>query len=1168
MKHEGLLSLVTQNQHFASFLNTFNKGKCEQFIHGLSSSQKTIWAAAVYKEVKRPIVFTTGDIKEAREAVSDLSVFFPAEEVEYFPPRELLPYGVYAKSSELQMQRLQVLKKIAANELSCLVLLPETLTQTLIPCCVLKNSLYTINRRQTIEYEQFINILTGLGYERVELVQSPGQFSFRGGIVDVFSAAENYPFRIEFFDNEVESIRFFEAESQRSIEKVQKATVSPARELLFGEKEKEKGIKELKKIGQKYAGLKSITQEFIENLEQGIWIEDMASLQPLLFDEQQSIFEYFEISPTVFLSESMQIYETTAYLEKERLRNYSEWLKAGRILPSYDKLYYSKDQLKSVMKNYSLIHLASLPRQIPGANLKNLIGINAKLLPPMNRIDILVNEIRTWKKKSFAVVILTSSYERVRRIKDELKAKKINSNVTENLDGPLYNGNCYISVGNLCKGFEIPISKLVVLTDKEISKSQEKQRRISPVVKGAKIDTFSDLKEGDYVVHAQHGIGRYVGIENLELTRGIRKDYLNIEYAGKDKLYLPTDQIDQIRKYVGAEAYKPRLSRLGGSEWVKVKKRVRESVKEMAKSLISLYAYRKMLRGYAFSKDDDLQKQFEEEFEYEETPGQKRAVEEVKKDMVKDTPMDRLICGDVGYGKTEVIMRATFKAVRDSKQVAVLVPTTVLAQQHYNTFYERFYNYPVNISVLSRFSTTKEQKQTLNLLKTGMIDIIIGTHRLLSKDVSFKSLGLLVIDEEQRFGVSHKEKLKQLRKNIDVVALSATPIPRTLHMALSGARDMSLIETPPENRYPIQTYVVEYNNYLIRDAVRKELERGGQVFFVHNRIENIDKVKDNIQSLVPEARIGIAHGRMKEFELEKTMLDFISGRYDVLLCTSIIENGLDISNVNTLIVNEADSMGLSQLYQIRGRIGRTNRFAYAYFMYNKNAVLSEVAVKRLSAVRDFTELGSGFKIAMRDLELRGAGNLLGPEQHGHMLAVGFDLYCRLLQDEVRRLKCGDSTAFQEKESTVVIPIELNVNAFISDNYIGDNYVKMDIYQQLAAASSTKEIDQVLEDLKDRFGDFPREVENLAMLFRIKLLAAHCGVRQVKQEEDKVTIEMEHQEEIKGNMLLMVSSSFDGRISFSAYTNCLQIKLNTAGLSSGRMLMLIEEVLNEFKKLKE
>lgn len=1167
MKHEGLLSLVTQNQQFASFLYFFEKEKCEQFIHGLSSSQKTIWAAAAFKEIKIPLVFVASDTKEAKEALSDLSVFFPSEEVEYLPPRELLPYGVYTKSSELQMHRLRVIKKIAAHELNCLVLSPETLAQTLIPSRILKNSLCTIAKGRIIDYEQLIKTLSELGYERVELVQFPGQFSSRGGIVDVFSSAENYPFRIEFFDDEVESIRLFEADSQRSIETVQSITLYPARELLFGEEEKEKGIKELKKVGQKHAELKNISQEFIENLEQGIWTEDMASLQPLLFDEQQSILDYFEIPPVVFLSEPMRIYETVLNLEKERMRDYSEWLKAGKILPSFDKLYYSKEQLKGTLKNYSLIHLASLPRQIPGANLKNLIGINAKLLPAMSKIKILAEEIRTWKNKRYAVVILTTSYEKGYRIKDELKTNKIGSHLVEDLDGPLYNGRCYISTGDLNKGFEIPTLKLVVLTEKEVSGRREKQRRAGPAVKGAKIDTFSDLKEGDYVVHAQHGIGRYLGIENLELTKGIRKDYLNIEYAGKDKLYLPTDQIDHIRKYVGAEAYNPKLSRLGGSEWAKAKKRVRESVKEMAKSLMELYAYREMSGGYAFSEDDDLQNQFEEEFEYIETPGQKKAIEEVKKDMMKETPMDRLICGDVGYGKTEVVMRAAFKAVRDSKQVAVLVPTTVLAQQHYNTFCERFYNYPVNISVLSRFSTLKEQKQTLKLLKTGMIDIIIGTHRLLSKDVSFKSLGLLVIDEEQRFGVSHKEKLKHLRKNVDVITLSATPIPRTLHMALSGARDMSLIETPPENRYPIQTYVVEYSSQLIRDAVRKELEREGQVFFVHNRIEDIDKVKDNVQKLVPEARIGAAHGRMKEHELEKTMLEFISGGYDVLICTSIIENGLDISNVNTLIVNEADTMGLSQLYQIRGRIGRTNRFAYAYFMYNKNTILSEVAEKRLSAVRDFTELGSGFKIAMRDLELRGAGNLLGPEQHGHMLTVGFDLYCRLLQDEVKRLKGEDSTAFQEEESADDIPIELNVNAFISDNFIEDNNIKMDIYQQLAAATNNRDIDQVLRDLRDRFGDFPREVENLVMLFRIKLLAIQCGVRQVKQEGDKVAVEVEHQEKITGDKLLMVSSSFDGRISFSTTSDSLKIKCSVKGLTSEKMLVLVEDILKKFQKLK-
>lgn len=1164
MRHEGLLQLLTQTEQFNSFLGALKKGRSEQLIHGISSAQKSLWGAATLSKVNAPVVFITADLKEAKDIVSDFSVFLPQESVDCLPPREFLPYGVYAKSNDLQVQRLKVIQKILSGEIRCLVLPVEALTQGMVPKGFLQNARITLNTEEVIDYEAILKKLIEMGYERVDLVQSPSQFSARGGIIDIFSPAEENPFRIEFFDDEIESIRFFDSDNQRSIREISTAEIYPAREILFSEEEKEHAIteleKELKEITKKKLSalalnkLKTVVEEFTSNLEQGIWTEDMDSLQPYLFREQQTILDYFTFSPIVFVSETLRVIDNIENGEKERSQYLVDWFEAGKVLPGFGKFYLSKNDVLTRLRKNSIVHLTSLPRQIPDANLKNIISISGKTLPVMGKLNMLVDEIKSWKRNKYVTVILTSNTGRAERIKENLWENGIEAPYVDDLKGPLLSGGCYIGVGNLQKGFEIPFLKFAVVTDEELYGKQKRSRKVPTRREGSQIRTFADLKVGDYVVHEQNGIGKYLGVEKLE-AGGVEKDYLHIQYAGTDKLYLPAEQIDSIQKYIGSEGHAPKLSKLGGTEWTKVKNRVKSSVQEMAKELLNLYAHREMLKGFAFSEDDELQKQFEEEFPYTETPDQLKAIEEVKADMMKPRPMDRLVCGDVGYGKTEVAMRAIFKAVRDSKQVAVLVPTTVLAQQHYQTFTERFQNYPVNIGILSRFQTRKEQSQTIENIKKGLVDIVIGTHRMLSKDIQFNDLGLLVIDEEQRFGVGHKEKLKQLRKNIDVLTLSATPIPRTLHMALAGVRDMSIIETPPENRYPVQTYVVEFSPELVKDAIRKEMDRGGQIYFIHNRIEDMDKVKAQLQTWVPEARIAQAHGRMRENELERIMLEFIEGKYDVLLCTTIVENGLDISNVNTLIVDEADTMGLSQLYQIRGRVGRTNRLAYAYFTYRKDKVLTEVAEKRLAAIREFTEFGSGFKIAMRDLEIRGSGNILGPEQHGQMLAVGFELYCKLLDEEVKKLQ---GTKVTEDEKQEEVTIELNVNAYISDKYIGDSSLKMEIYRQLAAVTTSDEMQQVEEELIDRFGDPTPEVENLISITRLKVLAAAHNVQSIKHLKGEVLIKFGSDTRIKGETLLALRKHYGRRLNFSA-SQGLTIKVRTAGLKPRELLETLESI---------
>jgi transcription-repair coupling factor (superfamily II helicase) len=746
---------------------------------------------------------------------------------------------------------------------------------------------------------------------------------------------------------------------------------------------------------------------------------------------------------------------------------------------------------------------------------------------------MLTEEVRRWRRGGYTVVLLVTSASRARQLLSALQDKNIDAFYAGNLTGHIRQGNVIVTIGHLSGGFEFPSCSLVVITETEIYGQRRRSRKEK--LPASSLSPFTDLKVGDYVVHVNHGIARYLGIVSLTISN-VRKEYLLLKYAGEDKLYVPVDQVELIQKYLGGEGEAPRLSRLGGGDWARVKSRVKSAVQEIAQELLTLYKARETIAGRAYNPDTVWQQEFEAAFPYEETPDQLRAIEEVKADLERPRPMDRLLCGDVGYGKTEVALRAAFKVVMDSKQVAVLVPTTILAQQHYNTFLERFAGYPVSIEVLSRFRTPREQRQVLAGLERGTVDIVIGTHRLLQEDVRFKDIGLLVVDEEQRFGVTHKERLKFLRRDVDVITLTATPIPRTLHMSLVGARDTSILETPPEGRYPVQTYVVEEDPVLIREAIRRELSRGGQVFFVYNRILNLDRLALWLQELVPEARMAVAHGQMREEDLEQVMLDFLSGSFDVLVCTTIIENGLDIANVNTLIVKEANMMGLAQLYQLRGRVGRSNRLAYAYFTFRKDHMLGEAAEKRLSAIREFTEFGSGFKIAMRDLEIRGAGNILGSEQHGHIAAVGFDLYCRLLDEAVREAKGELVTPPLE---TV---IELPVEAYIPDEYIADINQKVEVYRRIASLCSTAGLDDLADELADRFGNLPVQAQNLLAVARIKALGSQLRIKTVSFLPDQYRLQFDANPPLSGEVLVALSKEYLNMIKFNSSNGNFEIKV--------------------------
>ena len=825
------------------------------------------------------------------------------------------------------------------------------------------------------------------------------------------------------------------------------------------------------------------------------------------------------------------------------------------MLPSQLKNNITNDELSKILTRFVRIGFSLLPKQAE-AKPRNILNFSAKTMHMFKgRTDLLVTEIKTLLENSFTVVVFASTESRAAKINDMFKNQDIFAKMDDGLPNKIDSGAVIIARGALEAGFELTPVKLAVITDWEIY-GQPKRTRIvrAQTQQGTKISHFSDLRPGDYIVHVNHGIGKYIGIKQLEVG-GVRKDYLFVQYAGEDKLYVPSDQIGLIQKYLGAEGNAPKLYKLGGTEWHRVKQKVKESVKDLANDLIALYATRDSIPGFKYMPDTVWQSEFEDAFQYEETPDQLKTIEDIKKDMETPRPMDRLLCGDVGYGKTEVAVRAAFKAVMDNKQVAVLVPTTILAQQHYNTFTERFSGYPIQVEMLSRFKSAKEQKEILGKVKKGAVDVIIGTHRLLQSDIGFKELGLVIIDEEQRFGVIHKERLKQLRQTVDVLTLTATPIPRTLHMAMIGVRDMSILESPPEDRFPVQTYVLEFNLEIIADAIRREIDRGGQVYFVHNRVMDIDKTAHLLQDVVPEARIVVAHGQMREDQLERRMLDFIAAKYDILVCTTIIETGLDIPNVNTLIVDEGEKMGLSQLHQLRGRVGRSHRLAYAYFTYKKDKSLTEVAEKRLQAIREFTEFGAGFKIAMRDLEIRGAGNILGPEQHGHMMAVGFDMYCRLLDEAVHELK--GSPADQLPEPT----LDINLNAFISDRYISDPGTKIEVYKKIMRIENREDSGDLEEELVDRFGDIPEPVTNLICVARIKSLAVKVGVQNITHNKDSINIKFFEESDIKADHLGPVTIVFKNRVSFAVTPN-LQIILSVKGFQDSEILEKLEMLLTK------
>ncbi|MEW6523961.1 MAG: transcription-repair coupling factor [Bacillota bacterium] len=1100
----NVLNLLQQSTEIQSLLRGLAVQKGEQLVYGLAGQLKGAITAALAKGSQRSVLLVTPSLESAERTTQELGSWLGENCVSLFPSLEVLPYEVIVQSGETAAQRLLALERLKTG--GHVIIAPATaLMRRMVPPEVFWRYRFQLAAGHRCAPRELAGRLVEAGYERVDLVESPGQFGLRGGIMDIFTPGQPQPVRIEFFGDEIDSIRAFDPTNQRSTQVIPAVTVSPARELVMDPPTRSAGIARIRadyeSLSRKFSSteaqvrLKDRVEEVVHRLETDPGWDGAATYAPYFYS-LVSLLDYLPQDAVVVIDEIARIADGLQDWQKDIQEIYAARLEQGALLPGQLEVYESWPDVVVRLKQRCIVHLCLLFKGAPGFAPDQLVSLASRPVQLFwGQWPQLVDELKRWKREGRTVLITAATEERAGRLASALREYDI-ENIPSTGCEPLVPGAVTIVPGRLERGFEVPSLGLVVVSDADVyGRTKTKRVLTTPGEKVRAMDRL-DLRPGDFVVHANHGIGKYLGVRTLEIE-GAQRDYLFVKYAEADALYVPTDQIHLIQKYVGAEGHEPKLNRLGGNEWSRVKTRVRESVREMARELLQLYAIRENMPGHAFPGDTTWQTEFEDAFKYEETPDQLTATGEIKRDMERPRVMDRLLCGDVGYGKTEVAMRAAFKAVLGGRQVAVLVPTTILAQQHFQTFKERMQGYPINIEVLSRFRSPKEQEEVVRKVQSGAVDVVIGTHRLLSEDVRFLDLGLLIVDEEQRFGVGHKEKIKQLKKTVDVLTLTATPIPRTLHMALAGLRDMSVIDTPPEDRYPVQTYVVPYDDDLVADAIARELHRGGQVFYVHNRVQTIEKVAHRVSTLAPNARVVVGHGQMKEDHLERVIMDFLEGKYDVLVSTTIIESGLDMPNVNTLIVEEADKMGLAQLYQLRGRVGRSDRLAYAYFTYRKERLMSETAEKRLHAIAEFTELGSGFKLAMRDLEIRGAGNILGPEQHGFIVAVGFDMYCRLLEDAIKEIQG------QQLEERLQVTVELGTTAYLPDDYVPDARQKIEFYKKIAAVRNIDEAADVAEELVDRFGDLPPQVENLLAVARTKVHAAKAGISSISQSHDRV-----------------------------------------------------------------
>ena len=1162
---ETLLAPLREMGEFEDIEKSLHQDGGIVSLSGCMESQKLHMVYGLSSKFRNRLIVTYSDLR-VKELAEDEQ--FYDRNVICYPSKDLIFYQADIHGNQLVKERMKCLRRILEGKPVTVITTFSSLMAPQVPLEVFKEHVITIDGKSQVEENRLAIQLVEMGYEKTAQVENPGQFSIRGGIVDIFDLTEENPYRIELWGDEIESIRSFDVMSQRSVEKLSSVTIYPATEMILSAEQIKAGMDRIEKEAKEFE--KKLRAEFHteeahrvsthwkELREQIFEFQNMVNLDAYIkyfYEHTASFLELFDFAKTaVFVDEPSRVVEHAKAVELEFRESMIHRVEKGYILPGQMELLCSMEETATKLRKAHVAFVSALET-------KN--ELSGKLLKPAKKLDVtvrsissynnsfeaLIHDLKRYKKNGYRILLLSGSRTRAKRLALDLQNEGLSAFYTEDPDREILDGEIMTYYGRVRKGFEYPLLKFAVISETDIFGNEKKKKKKKKTYEGRKINDFNELSIGDYVVHENHGLGIYRGIEKVEVEK-IVKDYIKIEYRDGGCLYVLATGLDVIQKYASADAKKPKLNKLGTQEWVKTKSKVREATGEVAKDLVALYAARQQKNGYAYGKDTVWQKEFEELFPFEETEDQLSAIDATKKDMESTKIMDRLVCGDVGYGKTEIAIRAAFKAVQEGKQVVYLVPTTILAQQHYNTFVQRMKDFPVRVDLLSRFRTSAEQKKTITDLKKGFVDIVIGTHRVLSKDVEYKDLGLLIIDEEQRFGVTHKEKIKKMKENIDVLTLTATPIPRTLHMSLIGIRDMSVLEEAPNDRVPIQTYVMEYNVEMVREAIGRELSRDGQVYYVYNRVNNIADVAASIQNLVPEANVAFAHGQMQERELERIMYDFINHEIDVLVSTTIIETGLDISNVNTMIIHDSDNMGLSQLYQLRGRVGRSNRTAYAFLMYKKDKMLKEVAEKRLAAIREFTDLGSGFKIAMRDLEIRGAGNILGSSQHGHMQAVGYDLYCKMLNEAVKTLK-----GIPTKEDFITT-VELEADAFIPPSYIVNEVQKLDIYKRIAGIENQNECDDMKEELLDRFGTVPLAVENLLRIAMIRVAAHRLFITEVKGKNGEIVFTLKPDADIRAENIPLVLQEYD-KLSFNYKMLCFVYRYKKSGMVERDARMLLE-----------
>ena len=1154
-----LLSALNDIPEYRSLLAAIDNGACPAAFSGLSAVHRAHFAAGIRQELGRPVVVVCADEGEAERMARDLAAL-SGEEVRTLSAREFTFHNAAVVSRQYEHRRLSTLRALAAGECPLLVCTVESILQRTIPKTLLTQAAQVLRMGERYDLGELAGTLAAAGYTRCEQVEGVGQFALRGGILDFFSPAHPKPVRVEFFGDEIDAMGLFDPDTQRRIENLGAAEILPAAEVLpqftpGGYGGLLDGLDRLISQAKRRKGSETLVQtleEDRERLSASTAFPAMDRYIALIYPVMATAADYFPEDAVVVLSESPRVAERGKSYLWQLGEDAKALMERGELAGELADFARTFEELTEVLADWPVCYLDAFTSSRYPQRPRTLLNLLTKQLPSYGAsLETAVSDLAHYVSDGFRTVVLVSSEQRALNLQALLREQKMTTAVDFQLHELPGYGKAVIAVGGLTAGMEYPVGRFAVLTEGQSLLG--KKRRSKPVTNRQKLGSYADLSPGDLVVHEHHGVGRFLEMTKMTVD-GVQKDYVKIAYAGADVLYVPATQLDLVSKYIGSgeDAQETRkLSRLGGTDWEKAKTRAKKAVKDLAKGLIQLYAERQRQPGFAFSPDSPWMKEFEDEFEYAETDDQLRCIAEIKQDMEQARPMDRLLCGDVGYGKTEVAFRAIMKCVLDGKQAAILVPTTVLARQHYLTAKQRFAKYPVEIDVVSRFRTQTQMKDTLRRLEQGGIDLLIGTHRLFQKDVKFKDLGLLVIDEEQRFGVQHKEKLKELSKQVDVLTLSATPIPRTLNMALSGIRDMSTLEEPPMDRQPVQTYVLEHDWGVLSDAMRRELERGGQVYYLHNRVETITRTAARIKEMLGEdVAVAVAHGKMSQEELNDVMTRMSDGEVDVLVCTTIIETGIDIANANTLIIEDADHMGLAQLHQIRGRVGRSTRRAYAYLTYRRGKVLTEVASKRLGAIREFAEFGSGFKIAMRDLEIRGAGNVLGPEQSGFLLSVGYDMYLKLLEEAVLEERG------EKPERPTECAADLSVAASIPDRYVPSPEQRMDLYRRIAAIRSEADADDVMDELIDRYGDPPRTVNNLISVALLRADAARNGISQIDQKGANLNFYLD-QFDLQRVSALCGLEKYRSRLLFSAGERpylALRLKKGEDALKFGRRLV--------------